>query len=59
MNDADALVTDRSGIRRLAFVGLAGGLIGVGISTLSPLDPAPAPPPELFAADEIIVAHII
>ena len=28
---ADTLVTDRSGIRKLAFVGFAGGLIGVGI----------------------------
>ena len=32
MSDAgDALVSDRGGVRRLAFVGLAGGLIGVGI----------------------------
>jgi len=32
MNDAGhALVSDRGGVRRLAFVGLAGGLIGVGI----------------------------
>jgi MFS family permease len=31
MNDADGLVSDPAGIRRLAFVGLAGGLIGVGI----------------------------
>ncbi|UCH72831.1 MAG: YbfB/YjiJ family MFS transporter [Rhodospirillales bacterium] len=32
MNDSGhALVSDRGGIRRLAFVGLAGGLIGVGI----------------------------
>jgi MFS family permease len=31
MSDADGLVSDRGGVRRLAFVGLAGGLIGVGI----------------------------
>jgi len=29
--DADGIVHDRAGIRKLAFVGLAGGLIGVGI----------------------------
>lgn len=32
MNDTGhALISDRGGVRRLAFVGLAGGLIGVGI----------------------------
>jgi MFS family permease len=28
---ADALVSDRAGLRKLAFVGLAGGLVGVGV----------------------------